>query len=365
MRSDIRDWLVLSAIDGVGPKRLKILVDKLGSPKAVLDAPLERLQTVEKIDERTARKIVGQERNYKFADEQLNIAQKQNIDIITYKDESFPKSLLNIYDPPVFLFVRGNIEEEIDKNAMAVVGSRSPTIYGKTITEQIAKELATRGITIVSGMARGIDSQAHKGALMANGRTIAVLGCGVDIVYPPENHELMHKIAENGAVVSEYPIGTKPNASNFPGRNRIISGLSLGVLVTEARKGSGALITVDFATEQGRLVFAVPGQITSKMSKGSNRLIKDGAKLVESVEDVLVELKPLIGLLPEQKEKAEELNLPDDERDLFEFLSNEPIHVDKLSQKTGLSTQQILTILLSLELKGIVKSLPGKKFIAI
>jgi DNA processing protein len=281
---------------------------------------------------------------------------------LTFFEEDYPKNLKNIYDPPPLIFFKGQIKPE-DRKAIAVVGSRKTSSYGRLVTESLVESLASGGITIVSGLARGIDSISHQVALKAKGRTIAVLGSGLDIIYPPENKKLADKIAENGAVISEFLLGTKPEGTNFPKRNRIISGLCLGVVIVEAGPKSGALLTAQHALEQNREVFAVPGDIRSQGSKGTNNLIKQGAKLVSSIDDILIELNELTSA-PAKAERISMLEqaLPKEEKDIFRLLSQEPYHIDKISKELGLRSSEALSFLLSLELKGLVKQLPGKVF---
>lgn len=294
---------------------------------------------------------------------------------ITIDNKEYPKNLRNIYNPPAQLYVNGTLLET-DEMAVALVGSRRASIYGLETCEKLAYELALRGVTVVSGMARGIDSAAHRGALRAKGRTIAVMGSGHNKIYPPENKKLYGEIAKSGAVVTEYEDEIEPLPYNFPQRNRIISGLSLGVVVVEAARNSGALITADFASEQGRDVFAVPGKVSSSTSSGTNELIKDGAKLVQSVDDImdelaLVEMKVLEGRAREvkveaisKKTKAYIYNsLTDGERKIYKILSGKPLEIDDILDKTALKPQEASGILLNLELKNLVKELPGKQFV--
>ncbi len=293
---------------------------------------------------------------------------------ITIDDKEYPKNLRNIYNPPKVLYVNGTLLEQ-DEMAVALVGSRRASMYGLEMCEKLAYELAIRGVTVVSGMARGIDSAAHKGALKAKGRTIAVLGSGHDNIYPPENKKLYHEIVKIGAVITEFESDVPPLPENFPQRNRIISGLSLGVVVVEAAKNSGALITANFAAEQGRTVFAVPGKISSITSAGTNELIKDGARLVQSVDDILDELslseiEPAVG---EKKDEIEERiakktkayiynSLTDDERKIYKALSEEPTYIDEVLDKSGLSPTKASKAILNLELKSLIQELPGKQF---
>ena len=290
-------------------------------------------------------------------------------------DKKYPKALGEIYNPPTLLFVAGEILES-DANAVAIVGTRRATLYGLGQCERIAFDLALRGITVVSGMAKGIDTAAHRGALKAGGRTIAVLGSGHDNIYPTENKKLYTEIIKSGAVVSEFPPETLPFPTNFPRRNRIVSGMSKGVLVIEAPKRSGALITANFALEQGREVFAMPGNISSVKSFGTNALIKEGAKLVETVDDILEELKLVLDRNEPKKPiqaphlnrwsdsgAGPELRLSSDEKAVFGILGDEPRQIDEISRISNISTNRISAILLGLELKRLIKTLPGENFI--
>jgi DNA processing protein len=263
--------------------------------------------------------------------------------------------------------VKGTLSKQ-DKYAISIVGTRLPTSYGKVIAEKFAKELAQKGLVIVSGLARGIDTISHWAAVQSSGRTIAVMGSGLDHIYPGENKKLAEKIIEQGALISEFPMGTKPDAVNFPRRNRIISGLALGTIVVEAGLKSGALLTANYALEQNREIFAVPGNINSPKSLGTNQIIKDGAKLISSANDVLIELEPqLKHFLKEDEAKSRELpqDLSELEKMLLETLTNVPIHIDKLAKVIGKSTAETLSALLPLEFKDLVKQLPGKLFVRV
>ena len=294
---------------------------------------------------------------------------------ITIDDAEYPKNLRNIHTPPKQLYVNGTLLEQ-DEMAVAIVGSRRATPYGLETAEKLGFELAARGVTVVSGMAIGIDSAAHRGALKAKGRTIAVMGSGHNIIYPPQNEKLYEEIAKTGAVVTEYEADDEPFPGHFPARNRIISGLSLGVVVVEAAKDSGALITANFAAEQGRTVFAVPGKVSSATSSGTNELIRDGACLIQSVDDILQELsikeiktvseegRGAIDEKISRQTKAYIYNaLTDDERRIYKNLSDEPIHVDEILEKTGMEHAKASKVLLDLELKKLITQLPGKQFV--
>lgn len=294
---------------------------------------------------------------------------------ITPEDKEYPANLRNIYDPPKVLYVKGGFEER-DTIAVAIVGSRRASAYGLEMAEKFGYQLASRGVTVVSGMAIGVDSAAHRGALKAKGRTIAVMGSGHGNIYPPQNVDLYEKIAATGAVVTEYEDSMEPLPYNFPQRNRIISALSLGVVVVEAARNSGALITANFAAEQGRTVFAVPGKASSHTSAGTNELIRDGAALVQSAEDVIEELsiKEIIPAGSEVRDKADSKitsmtkayiynSLTDDERRVYKELSDEPLYLDDVMERSGMNISKITKALLALELKELVRQLPGKQFI--
>lgn len=274
--------------------------------------------------------------------------------------EAYPELLRSIPDPPALLYVRGQIPSG---EALAVVGARRASPAGLRLTSELCTTLAGRGIAIVSGLARGIDTAAHQGALAGDGPTLAVLGCGIDQIYPPENERLYHRIAERGALISEYPPGAPPLAAHFPGRNRIISGLCRGVLVVEAAAGSGSLITVDFALEQGREVFAVPAQVFSPTSQGVNQLLKEGARLVTEAADILEVLWPLRPPSRLPSRQTSSLNLAPQQQTLHELLGAEPLHVDELVRRSGLTPREVSASLLDLELQGGVEQLPGMRFL--
>lgn len=281
-----------------------------------------------------------------------------NIQVITIFEKDYPALLKEIFDPPVLLYCRG----KLSNNCLAIVGSRRASGVGKEIAYQFAQRLARQGLTIVSGLARGIDSQAHKGALDAGGRTIAVLGSGIDVCYPPENRHLFKNIEENGAVISEFPLGTPPHAANFPARNRIISGLSKGVLVVEAAEKSGALITADFAIEQGREVFAIPGSIISTNSKGTNYLIQQGAKLVQNIEDITDEFFGFQLETMWDKSCEENPESSSEESRLLSVIGDYPLHIEEIAQRIDIPYRTLSVVLLDLELRGLIKQLPGSYY---
>jgi DNA processing protein len=360
-------WLALNLIPGIGSNSLYRLAEHFDSPEDIFSASAEELAQVEGLTSKIAEKVKVFDWRPAL-DKELDLIERYGISIVTLEDSEYPENLKSIFDPPLALYVMGDLAEQ-DKYSIAIVGTRRNTAYGKIIAEQFARQLAERGLTIVSGMARGIDSISHRGALDGGGRTIAVLGCGLDVIYPPENHQLMQRIAESGAVISEFPLSTPPNSYNFPRRNRIISGLSLGVVVVEAALQSGTMITVGCALEQGREVFAVPGQITSKYSRGTNHMIKQGAKLAENVDDILEELKlQLWGM--EVKKSAEtaktkaamESELTLEEKSVLEVIPYDLIHIDEVIINADMPVNKILGIMMSLELKGQIMQAPGKMF---
>ncbi|WP_367360434.1 DNA-processing protein DprA [Syntrophus sp. (in: bacteria)] len=376
-------WLALRSASGIGNVTFKSLLGFFPSPYHVFQATYPELLRIPGIGPKTASAIKGFHQWQKLENE-LKELNKFHIHLVTLHDREYPGILKNIFDYPPLLYVKGTLEEG-DLN-IAMVGSRMASTYGVYTTERLARELAMNGMTIVSGMARGIDSAAHRGALAGRGRTIAVLGCGLDVIYPPENKDLYKNISENGAVISEYAPGTPPNAPNFPMRNRIISGLSLGVVVVEANERSGSLITARIAMEQGREVFAVPGSIDFHGSRGSHRLIKEGAKLIENVDDVLEEILPQIRrtrreLLPGEKKGStdlREMRQPDQETSvshpssersfsehetmILNLLASGTVDIDTIIAKSGLSVNETMNCLLNLELYDAILQLPGKLY---
>jgi len=343
-------WIAFTRVNGVGPVRFRRLLDYFGSMREAWQAGAEALaqagleaRTVEAV--RAAQASVIPER-------EVERLERAGVKAITWQDTSYPERLRQIYSPPPVLYMRGVISSA-DDWAVAVVGTRRASVYGQEVARRLAGELAEHGVTVVSGLARGIDTHAHRAAIQAGGRTIAVLGSGLDVIYPPENARLAESVIECGALISEYPLGTKPEATNFPQRNRIISGLSLGTLVVEAGPTSGALITADFAAEEGREVFAVPGSILSRGSGGTNRLIQQGAKLVTSVQDILEELN--LSSLPQQLEMKALLPENETEAALLGLLSSEPMHVDDLVRASNFTVSQVTAALTMMELKGLVR----------
>ena len=362
-------WFALKGVSGIGNHLFKRLLDRFRSPDLVFEASQEDLLQVDGITPR----IVAAINKYKIPElvkKDFDLVMKKGYQIVTMSDPAYPSLLLQIPDPPPFLYVSGSLCNSI-KN-IAVVGSRNATNYGISITKRLCEELAVLDFTIVSGMAVGIDTAAHTGALIGKGKTIAVLGSGLERVYPHKNLKLFHKIAEKGAVISEFPLLEEPEARNFPIRNRIISGISLGTVIVEATQKSGSLITARLAAEQDREVFAVPGNINSFKSIGTHSLIKQGAKLVENIQDILEELSPLITedslnnkIKHEDKPEdkiAKPLSLSSEESLVFEAIGHYPVHIDALVQKTSMEPGKLSGVLLKLELQGIVHQAPGKFF---
>jgi DNA processing protein len=356
-REQVRAWIGLSSIPGIGRVTFRKLIAHFGSAIRVLDASQDELRESAGLSEKLSREL----RSFPWqdpADKELAQADAAGVAIITAEDPDYPGPLLNT---PLFLYIRGSLLPE-DGSAVAMVGTRTPTHYGFSVTRSMAYELASRKITIVSGMARGIDTQAHKGALAAKGRTIAVLGCGIDTAYPPENKGLMEEIARSGAVVTENPFGTKPESGYFPARNRIISGLAAGTVIIEAAEDSGSLITADYTLKQGRKLFALPGNISSPLSRGTNSLIKQGALLVETAGDVLKELNIYKGSNTPVAIPRQLPSLTPGEASVFKTVTDEPKHIDVIMSESSSAPGKLSGILTTLELKGLVKQLPGKYF---
>ncbi|NLG83190.1 MAG: DNA-protecting protein DprA [Firmicutes bacterium] len=353
-------WLAMNKVPGIGPKRFGLLIRHFGTARAVWEASAAELAAAG-LSPRAVEKFLAARASIHPAAE-AERALREKLRILTLHCPDYPRLLARIPDPPPVLFVRGELRPA-DEVAVAVVGTRTPTPTGRLTAERLAGDLAAQGITVVSGMARGIDTAAHRGALAAGGRTIAVLGSGIDVVYPPENLHLYEEIAGGGgAVVSEFPLGTDPLPMNFPARNRVISGLTLGVVVIEAASDSGSLITAAHAAEQGREVFAVPGPVELELSRGPNRLIKQGAKLVEGVRDILEELSLPVLSHAEVATTRETGGLSADEERVLCALTHEPRHVDLIVRETGLSSAQVNAALIMLVIKGLVRESPGSLF---
>jgi DNA processing protein len=358
--------VALNMIEGVGPVRARSLLEHFGDAPQILAASKSQLLRVRNIGNETAGVIANWEKTIDLAGELKRISDF-GCHVLISSDENYPASLREIYDPPLVLYVKGGLTAK-DKNAVAMVGSRSTTHYGIETSRKLAYQLAYVGVTVVSGGARGIDTAAHQGAMAAKGRTVAVLGTGINLVFPPENAELFGRIAENGAVITQFPFNRNGDRQSFAIRNRIIAGMTLGTVVVEADLHSGALITSNFATEYGRQVFAVPGRIDSPRSKGCHDLIKKGAKLCEGAEDILSEFEYLFpgsnrppspgetGVLPA-------LELSDNEQKVYDALDNEERSIDEIIRKSSLPSSAVSVALLSLEMKRVVKQLPGKLFV--
>lgn len=362
-RLDERDaWLALGLIPEVGAATFHRLVKGLGSAEAVLMASLEALERIPGVSGEAARAVADFPWR-EALERELRVIETRGFSLLRLGDEGYPEPLAAIYAPPPSIYLRGAIRPQ-DRVAVAIVGSRKATSYGIAVAERISADLAQRGVTIVSGMARGIDAAAHRGALEAGGRTIAVLGCGLGVSYPPEHAELSELIAANGGVLSEFPVFAPPKPDHFPRRNRIISGLTLGVLVVEAGIESGALITANYALEQGREVFAVPGQVTARSSRGCHQLIKAGAKLTEGWEDIWEEIEPQVGP-PSQvgiRGAAAIPPLEQEEALVVDALEAGPLQIDDLIGRTRVPAGHMASLLLSLMLKGVIEELPGKHF---
>jgi len=379
---DFRYLYYLTKIDGLGAVRINRLVGHFGSGEKIFEADVKRISEIEGFSRKISELILSAEKNFSSYEKEYDCVisklEKMGAGVVTVCDEEYPAILKEIYDPPVILYYRGSVKNDnLNKtlsDSIGIVGTRKPTDYGKRMAETLTRELASHGINIISGFARGIDTCVHK-SLLASGNkdsiTGAVFGCGVDVIYPPENKKLYEELIENGVCISEYEISTMPEPMNFPRRNRIISGLSLGVVVIESGRDGGALITARCALDQSREVFAVPGYVTSAGSGGSNYLIKTGqAKLVENADDILNELESKLrkpGDIQLKFEPAKNISPPDlkgNEKSVYDVLlqNDEPVHIDTISESAELNISDCLVSLLNLEFKNLVKQLPGKRF---
>ena len=357
MQDDWRWWLALRLVRGVGPVACQGLLRAFGTPAAIFAAGRSALECAGvRPDVAHAIREFDQ---WSVVEEQLERLRRHAARLLTWNDPTYPVNLRQIHDPPPYLFVQGTLDAR-DALAVALVGSRQVSAYGLRLARELTEGLVRYGVTVVSGLARGTDAQAHWSAVRAGGRTIAVLGCGIDVIYPSEHHALFHAITRQGAVVTEFMMGTQPDAENFPSRNRIISGMALGTVIVEATEKSGSLITATLAAEQGREVFAVPGAIGDR-TRGTHRLIRDGAKLTERAEDVIEEIAPHLRQHP-MRRSAEDL--APIEAAIVESLRHETVHVDDIIARSGLTPAAVLQALLSLELRGVVQQLPGKHFVA-
>jgi len=355
-----RNWLALKQVPGIGNVLYKRLIDTFVTPEAVFAADEAALLQVEGLSERSAEEILSFSA-FDAADREWEKIQKEGAYLLCLTDADYPPLLAAIYDPPPLLYLKGKTPWRSDDPSfpLAVVGSRKTSPYGKSVTEKLCRALAQGGIAIVSGFARGIDGIAHREALAAGGDTIAVLGCGIDVIYPTEHRQLYNEIKARGTLISEFPIGAPPEAHHFPQRNRMISGLSLGCLVVEASLKSGSLITARLALEQGREVFAVPGPIFSEGSAGPHQLIASGAKLVQRIEDILDEILPQSARSTERP-VAEPPPLEAEEALVYRLLSFEPKHIDLLIQESQKAASEVSGLLLGLELKGAVRQMAGQ-----
>lgn len=359
-QNPIACWIALHRVPGLGPVTLSKLLVRFGTPQQVLDNP----KRIEGISEAVMQGI--RQPDWERVEADLAWLDADNRHLLTIDDPRYPPLLKEITDPPLLLYVQGDVSL-LSKWQLAIVGSRNPSASGRQTAYDFGRYLASGGLTITSGLASGIDGAAHKGALAAGGKTIAVVATGLDRVYPARHRELAHQIAEQGTIISEFPLGTSPRAELFPRRNRIISGLSLGTLVVEAAPKSGSLITARMAMEQAREVFAIPGSIHNPLSRGCHQLIREGAKLVETADDILEELGALAGVEAPEKETETEETLSHqkdgDYQILFEYLGFDPIPIDKLIENSGLTADAVSSMLLLLELEGEVESLPGGRYV--
>lgn len=354
----------MNMVPGVGSIKTKALLDCFKSTENIFKASAHELTEINGIGNVIAENILRTGKDRFLLDKELELVKKESARVITLFDENYPARLKEIYDPPIVLYIKGEIKKE-DEIAVSIVGSRRCSNYGRDTAQRLSGELVNLGITVVSGMARGIDTAAHTGALNNKGRTFAILGSGLSKIYPPENKRLSEKIAESGAVVSEFPIGYGPLPENFPRRNRIISGMSLGTVVVEAVKDSGALITARCAYEQGREVFSVPGEAGIDTAFGTNQLIKDGAKLVETAKDIIEELSVNIKVALKQKDIKETptQNLNEEEKKVFQILTHKPLYIDDIAESSKLKIAEVSSVLTILEIKDLIEKLPGNMFV--
>jgi DNA processing protein len=362
-------WLALSLTPGLASRLSARLLRRFDSPDGVFRASLAELEACN-LPASVVQSVVKKEA-FKRAEKELAAVRRiAGCRLLNWTEPEYPQNLLQIYDPPVMLYVRGDAQI-LNLPSISIVGTRKPTLYGAQLAERLGRDLAARGLVIVSGLARGIDALGHKGAMAANGRAIGVLGTGIDICYPKENKKLYEKVLERGAIIGEFPLGTHPAPENFPVRNRIVAGMPLGVIVVEGAQYSGSLITARLAMEFGREVFGVPGNVTQPMSFAPNQLIKQGAKLVAGAEDVIEELPTPVraALVQAEQPEAEQRNLllaaslNTSEKKLYELLNaEEPRHIDDIVERSGLNSSEVLATLFDLEMKGIIRQLPGKQF---
>jgi DNA processing protein len=362
-------WLALALTPGLASRLSGRLLKEFGSPEEVFRAPLPRLERC-KLPAAVAQAVFKKQAFKRAEKELVSIRGIENCRLLSWTDPEYPQSLLQIYDPPVLLYVRGDAQV-LNLPSISIVGARRPTLYGTQMAERMGREIAARGVVVVSGMARGIDALAHKGAMTVNGRAVGVLGTGINVCYPKENKKLYEKVLERGAIVSEFPLGTHPAPENFPIRNRIVAGMPLGVVVVEGAQYSGSLITARLAMEFGREVFGVPGNVTQPVSFAPNQLIRQGAKLVTNGADVIEDLPTPVRAMLVQAEQpeAEQRNLllaaslNSSEKKIYDLLnSDEAVHIDDIVERSGLNSSEVLATLFDLEMKGIVRQMPGKQF---
>ncbi|MBC8002568.1 MAG: DNA-protecting protein DprA [Opitutaceae bacterium] len=358
--------IALNMTEHVGPVRVRQLLQHFGDAPSILKASEAQLRQVKGVGDDVAAEIANWEKNIDLAAE-LKRIEEFGCHVVTQADDDYPALLKEIYDPPIVLYVKGKLNEK-DRNGVAMVGSRQTTPYGMEIARKLGYQLAYVGVTVVSGGARGIDTASHQGAMSAKGRTIAVLGTGINIVFPPENAELFERIAANGAVVSQYPFNRNADKQSFAIRNRIVAGMTLGTVVVEANLSSGALITANFAVEYGRQIFAVPGRIDSPRSKGCHDLIKKGAKLCEGAEDILSEFEYLFPTSNRPPSASETgvlpaLTLSENEQRIYDALSKDSSSIDDVIRQSGLPSSAVSVGLLGLEMKRLIRQLPGKMFL--
>ncbi len=359
-KDELKYWLGFSLIPGIGPAKFSLLENHFGDLGRAWRTTATELKAAG-LDGKSVDTIIATRPKISLNDE-LEKLERYKVNVVTWREASYPSRLKEIADRPPLLYFRGTLLPK-DEWAIAVVGPRHSSVYGRQVTEEIASDLARNKITIVSGLARGIDAVAHRTALEAGGRTIAVFGCGVDMVYPSEHMNLARQIMEHGAVVSEFPLGTRPRAEHFPQRNRIMSGMSLGVLVVEAGERSGALLTANYAVEQNREVFAIPGSIFSPLSIGANRLIQEGAKLVHHCADILEELN--LTMSAQQQVLKEPIPTTDIESQLLSCLSKEVSHIDEICHRSGLPIATVSSTLTVLEFKGLAKQVGAMNYVLI
>ena len=374
-RSDLQGWLELRAVKGLGPITFTRLINQFGSPQAIQRANLPALVATGDLSSSLAQALQQplSDKIHKEIQREIEAVAAGRFSILTLTDPQYPARLKTIADPPPLLYYTGQLLEG-GQQALAIVGARKGSHAGRAFTRQLSGDLASLGFTIVSGLARGIDADAHEGALDTAGRTWAILGCGIDRTYPPEHLKLRQRIEQQGAVLSEFPMGTSPESYHFPQRNRVISGLSLGVIVTEATSKSGSLITARMALEQGREVFAVPGNVTHPLSHGPHHLIKQGAKLVENSWDIVEEILPMLeptfrDHLETRQDVVEgqpsSIALGPEEQRVFDQIPLQPVLLDELIAQSSYSSSELMSILLSLEMKGLIKPVPGLQYVRV